>query len=371
MENISRQDCSAKVLVIDDEEIVRESCVRILQGKEYIVKTADNGEMGLNTLKEFLPDLVLVDLKMPGMSGFEVLDEIYAFDATIVTIVITGFATVDSAVEAMKKGTFDFIPKPFKPEELRLIVHRGLERRCLVLETIALRNEKEMLREHFAALVSHELKSPLGAVQQNLYALADDLEELLSEEQLEKIKRLQNRIQDLVKLINTWLRVISVDINKIKEQFEPLSLVPIIQQALETVEGQAVRKDISIKAKFDDDLSLISGERGTLTEAFVNLLTNSVKYSQIGGEIQVSVCQEEDKIAFSVLDHGVGIAEEDINFIFADFYRGKNLPEGERSSGVGLSITKKIVEAHNGTIAVTSKVGKGSTFTLRLPALDG
>ncbi|MCJ7716206.1 MAG: response regulator, partial [Anaerolineales bacterium] len=236
MENISNITDVPKILVIDDEEIVRESCLRILQKQDYQVKTAENGSSGLELLKEYLPDLVLVDLKMPGMSGFEVLEEIYSFDATIVTVVITGFATVSSAIEAMKKGTYDFIPKPFQPDELRLVIHRGLERRKLVLETIALRNEKEMLREHFAAIVSHELKSPLGAVQQNLYTLIEDLDPILTDPQKEKLERLQKRIQDLVKLINTWLRVISVDITNIQEQFVQLNLVPLISNAVETVE---------------------------------------------------------------------------------------------------------------------------------------
>ena len=246
MESINNSSCAAKILVIDDEEIVRESCLRILQNQDHIVETAPNGQAGLKLLESFLPDLVLVDLKMPGMSGFEVLEEIYAFDATIVTIVITGFATVNSAVEAMKKGTFDFIPKPFQPEELRLVVRRGLERRKLVLETISLRNEKEMLREQFAAIVSHELKSPLGAVQQNLFVLADELEEKLEPAQIEKVKRLQERIKELINLINTWLRVISVDIDSITDQFTTLELQPIVEHAIETVDRQAVRKNIAI-----------------------------------------------------------------------------------------------------------------------------
>jgi len=370
MESINVNKLSAKILVIDDEEIVRESCVRILQGQEYQVKTADNGDMGLITLKEFQPDLVLVDLKMPGMSGFEVLEEIYAYDATIVTIVITGFATVNSAIEAMKKGTFDFIPKPFQPDELRLVVHRGLERRNLVLETIALRNEKEMLREHFAAIVSHELKSPLGAVQQNLYVLADDLEEKLTADQKEKLQRLQNRILDLVKLINTWLRVISVDIAKIKEQFEIISLIPILEQSIETVESQAIRKDITIKTDIKGELGTISGDKGSLTEAVINLLTNSVKYSQIGGEIKVTASQANNQILIAVTDNGVGITEEDINFIFADFYRGDNLPEGERSSGVGFTITKNIIEAHDGTIDVFRFAISSDCFTIRYGTSD-
>ncbi len=180
-----------KILIIDDEEVVIDSCTQILARGDFQLSTARNGTIGLELLKEFLPDLVFVDLKMPGISGFEVLDGIQEFDPTIVTVVITGFATVNSAIEAMKKGAYDFLPKPFTPDELRVITRRGLERRALVLETIALRREKEMLREHFAAIVSHELKSPLGAVQQNLYVLADDLSEILSEEQTNKVKRLQ------------------------------------------------------------------------------------------------------------------------------------------------------------------------------------
>ena len=147
-----------KILIIDDEEIVRDSCIQILAKRNYEIVTAENGEEGLENLESFQPDLALVDLKMPALSGYEVLERIHEFDPTIVTIVITGFATVDAAVESMKIGTYDFLPKPFKPDELRLIVQRGLERRKLVLETIALRREKEMLREQFAAIVSHEIK---------------------------------------------------------------------------------------------------------------------------------------------------------------------------------------------------------------------
>jgi two-component system sensor histidine kinase/response regulator len=370
MESINKNTGAAKILVIDDEEIVRESCVRILASQDYLVETAPTGEAGLKLLESFLPDLVLVDLKMPGMSGFDVLEKVYAFDATIVTIVITGFATVNSAVEAMKKGTFDFIPKPFQPDELRLIVRRGLERRKLVLETITLRNEKEMLREHFAAIVSHELKSPLGAVQQNLYVLAEDLKGSIDQDQQEKIHRLQERIKELVTLINTWLRVISVDINKITEQFEELDLLPIVEHAIETVDRQAVRKDIRINLTKSKTPIQIRGDQGALTEAIINLLTNSIKYNQMGGIVEVEISQDGSKALISVTDSGVGIAEEDIGYIFTDFYRGKNIPEGERSSGVGLSITKRIIEAHQGAIEVTSKLGEGSKFVIMLPLLE-
>jgi signal transduction histidine kinase len=228
-----------------------------------------------------------------------------------------------------------------------------------------------MLREQFAAIVSHELKSPLGAVQQNLYVLADELEEKLEPAQIEKVKRLQERIKELINLINTWLRVISVDIDSITDQFTTLELQPIVEHAIETVDRQAVRKNLTINIQGEEAPIYIEGDQGTITEAIVNLLTNSIKYSPMGEKVEVVIHLDKTEVCIAVIDNGVGIAEEDINFIFADFYRGKNLPEGERSSGVGLSITKRIVEAHQGTIKVESKLGEGSKFTIRLPLSTG
>ena len=358
-----------KILIIDDEEIVRDSCIQILAKGDYKINTAENGEEGLETLKDFQPDLALVDLKMPGLSGYEVLDKIHELDSTIVTIVITGFATVDSAVESMKKGTYDFLPKPFKPDELRLIVQRGLERRKLVLETIALRREKEMLREQFAAIVSHELKSPLGAVQQSMYGLASNLSDKLSDEQKNKIERLQSRIADLIKLVNTWLRAISVDISTIRDNFEPTSIVDTISKAVENTQQHAVRKDISIETSMKEPIPYVNGSQVTLVEALVNIIGNAVKYTQMGGHISVDAKEEGENILIAIKDNGVGIDPDDLPHVFDDFYVGKTKPEGERRSGVGLAITKRIIDAHDGSISVESELGNGSTFVIHLPVL--
>ena len=221
----------AKVLIIDDEEVVLDSCLQILEGGPYHVATAMDGTFGLEMVREYKPDIIYVDLKMPGISGFDVLDRIHKFDPTIVNIVITGYATVDSAVEAIKKGAYDFLPKPFTPDEFRVITQRGLERRRLVLETAKLRREREMLRDHFAAIVSHELKSPLGAVQQNLFALESELKDQLSEAQSSKLDRMKTSVDNLMKLIHTWLRVIGTDMENIKENFTQTSLGAVIQES--------------------------------------------------------------------------------------------------------------------------------------------
>lgn len=356
-----------KILVIDDEEIVRDSCIQILKKNNYNIKTASNGMDGVELAKEFAPDLAFVDLKMPGISGFEVLEQIHEFDPTIVTIVITGFATVDSAVDAMKKGSYDFLPKPFTPDELRLITHRGLERRKFALETIALRREKEMLREHFAAIVSHELKSPLGAVQTNLYVLADDLKDKVTDEQSKKFQRLQSRIGDLVKLINTWLRAISVDISSIRDNFENISIKDVIEKAVENTQRHAIRKAIDLETTIATELTPVFGDEGTLVEAVGNIAGNAVKYTRVEGNVKIKAEENGGEIVITVSDNGVGIAEEDIPHLFEDFYIGTSKTEGERRSGVGLAITRRIIEAHDGSITVESELGKGSTFAIHLP----
>ncbi|MEJ2350453.1 MAG: hybrid sensor histidine kinase/response regulator [Anaerolineales bacterium] len=361
----------SKILIIDDEEVVLDSCTQILKSGDYHIETAQNGETGIKVVQELKPDLVYVDLKMPGVSGFEVLEKINEIDPTIVSIVITGYATVSSAVEAMKKGADDFLPKPFTPDELRLITQRGLEKRRLVLETIALRKEKEMLRDHFAAIVSHELKSPLGAVQQNLFLLEDELSSELTEDQKNRFEHIKTRLSDLMKLIHTWLRVISAeDIEKIRDEFKPTSITTVISKAIESIQPHAMRKDIEIVTSVDKTLEPVNGDEGTLIEAVVNVLGNAIKFSRLGSEIEVTVKGQEDSILISVTDTGVGISKEDLPLIFNDFYMGKSGHVAEAGSGLGLALTRRIVEAHNGSISVESELGEGSTFTICLPTIE-
>ncbi len=362
-------DIEAKILIIDDEEIVLDSCTEILANGNYQIATAINGTLGLELVNSFRPDLAIVDLKMPGISGFEVLEKIHEFDPTIVTIVITGYATISSAVEAMKKGAYDFLPKPFTPDELRLITRRGLEKRKLVLDSIALRKEKEMLREHFAAIVSHELKSPLTAVQQNLFILADELSDKLNQDQKDRLERIKKRIDDLINIIHTWLRVITVDPEKLKETFKSIDITNVINKAIESVQPHANRKNIKIITTLKKPLSPVMGDEGTLTEVLVNIINNAVKYSHIGDQVSVQAEEKENNIIISVSDTGIGIPKEDLPFIFNDFFTGTNVPREDKGSGLGLAITKRIIQAHDGLISVKSELGKGSTFIISLPVI--
>lgn len=366
---MDRLDGTPRILIIDDEEVVLDSCKQILRNENYQLSTVSNGELGIQLLKEFEPDLVFVDLKMPGISGFDVLKTIRDIDPNIISIVITGFSTVSSAIEAMKNGAYDFLPKPFTPDEFRLITSRGLDRRKLVLETIALKREKEMLKEHFAAVVSHELKSPLGAVQQNLYLLEDELSKSLNSAQKERIERMKTKINDLINLIHTWLRVITVDVNKLKENFKEISIESVVSKAVENVNPQAIRSDVKIISTISSTTALIIGDEGTLVEAVGNLLGNAIKFSRPGGKINLTSEELNDQLAISISDNGIGISKEDLPYIFEDFFTGKSGEKVEKSSGLGLAITRRIIEAHNGSITVSSELGIGSTFKIILPII--
>jgi two-component system sensor histidine kinase/response regulator len=357
-----------KILIIDDEEVVLDSCTMILEGSDYIIETAQDGVSGLKRVNEFQPDLVFIDLKMPGIPGTEVLEKISETNPTIVSIVITGYATVTSAVEAMKKGAYDFLPKPFTPDEFRIITKRGLERRRLILETISLRKDKEMLRENFAAIVSHELKSPIGAIQQYLFALSGELNDKLTDSEKEKFERMKVRIDGLITLINSWLRVYSVDISKIKDNFSVFPVNDLIVDAIEDVQPQAVRKDIQVISTLGDKLKPIEGDKTSLEEALVNIIGNAVKYSYPGGKVLINTVEKNGNVEIDISDSGVGIPEEELPNVLSDFYRGRSAQGDESSHGIGLTISRKIIEAHNGTIFVKSELSHGTTFTIQIPA---
>lgn len=356
-----------RILIIDDEEIVLDACTQILGQRDYVLRTAADGRAGLDLLAEFRPDLVFVDLKMPGVSGFQVLERIGELDPSVVTVVITGYATLNSAVEAMQKGAYDFLPKPFTPDEFRLVAARGLEKRRLQQEALRLRRERDLLREQFASIVSHELKAPLSAVQQHLMLLAHDLAALLSETQRQRLARLQERVADLLALVTTWLRAISTDLESLRASFRLVDLRSVVDKALDSVGLLASRKDIAVETSVADALPPLAGDPGTLVEAVVNLLNNAIKYSHPGSRVVLTASPTDQGVAIVVRDFGVGIPADELLLVTGGLYRGAAGTAGERGSGLGLAITRRIIEAHGGTLTVESTVGAGSAFTIVLP----
>ena len=145
------------IVVIDDDYAIRLSCSKILSKMGLRVAAFENGARGLEGVAELKPGVVVVDLKMPGISGLEVIARVHEIDPQIILVVITGYATIDTAVEAMKSGAYDFLPKPFSPDELRMIINRGLDRRRLALESQRAEVDRALLKRRFVTFVSHQL----------------------------------------------------------------------------------------------------------------------------------------------------------------------------------------------------------------------
>ena len=356
------------ILVVDDEESMRDSCSKILKKDGFLADTAKDGSAGLEKIEKNKPDLVLIDLKMPGISGMEVLEKIKEIDPNIIPVVITGYSTVESAVEAMKKGAYDFLPKPFTPEELRIIIRRGLERRKLILETESLQKEKKLIEENFITMVSHQLRSPLVAIQQYFEVILAGMAGEVQEKPKEMILRSRNRLEGLLNLINDWLDVARLDSGQIVDNIEPLSLKKIIKEIIEDLRPLTQDDSISLELGSCSENDLVQGDKETLEQAFSNLITNAIRYNKPRGRVIITIKENKDFVSAEVQDTGIGIAEEHLAFIFDQFYRVKRGEDQKvKGTGLGLSIAKKIVEAHGGSIRVSSELGKGSSFTVLLP----
>jgi two-component system sensor histidine kinase/response regulator len=358
----------ATILVIDDEEAMRDSCSQVLNKDGYVTETAEDGRSGLRKVRELKPDLVLIDLKMPGMGGMELLEKIGRIDPDIISVVITGYATIESAVEAMKLNAYDFLPKPFTPDQLRIVIGRGLERRRLAAESARLRREKEMMRENFITLVSHQLRSPLTSVKQYFGVIREGFAGDVTEKQKEIIRKAGDYIDSLLKLINDWLDISRVEAGRIRDKSEPVSLAAVLSEAAESLKPQAEARKVVLELDLADSLPQLIGDPNCLKEAFLNLISNAITYNREGGTVTVKAKEQDDDLAVEVSDTGIGISKENLPFIFDGFFRVKSKETQHISgTGLGLPIAKKIIEAHNGCVKVVSEPGKGTTFSILLP----
>ncbi len=353
-------------MIIDDDEIILDSCSQVLIAEGYELTIASDGEKGIQRMKEIRPELVLVDLKMPGKSGMEVLEEGRVLDPDCVLIVITGYGTIESAVEAMKRGAYDFLLKPFTPDELRLTVRRGLERRRSIEETRRLRHEKEMMRNNFVSMVSHELRSPLASVQQNLMVITDGLVGEIPDKVKEILDRMKIRIQGLISLISDWLDLSCIESGEMIREKKQVDIRRIVSDVVEMMLPLAEERNIKMEYRAPRSLERVMGNEETLRMVATNLIQNGIRYNHEGGKLDVFLTGKNGKLEIHVRDTGIGIPHEKLPLIFEQFYRIK----GEQfvtGSGLGLSIVKKIVEAHDGDIQVESEVGKGTEFVVSLP----
>lgn len=357
------------VVVIDDDYAIRLSCKQILLKMGFAVEVFDNGADGLDGVARLKPALVVVDLKMPGISGMEVVSRVHDMDTDAIIVVITGYATIGTAVEAMKCGAYDFLPKPFSPDELRVIVNRALERRRLLRETRQLREDHDQLRRRFVTFVSHQLQSPLSAVHQYLDVLKRiGAEPDAEHRRSEWLDRCLKRTGELQALIHDWLTLSHIESGSLVRATEAIDVRDIVPEVLTTYEETAASGAITLHADLGEQACPVLADRGVLVVLIDNLVVNAIKYNRPAGSVTVSVARHGNEIVIAVSDTGIGISEAHREFLFNEFFRAHTEHTKDiGGTGLGLAICKRITSELGGTIEVNSTEGEGTTFRILLP----
>ena len=355
------------ILIIDDEEALRDGCRQALEKSGYTVLTAGEGVEGIKIARENKPDIAFVDLKMPGISGMEIIEILSKDIPDIVLIMITGYATILSAVEAIQKGAYDYLPKPFSPDQLRTVARRGLDHRNLKIETRRLREEKERMEKSFITFVSHEMRSPLVVIRQYIESLKAIAGDRFDKDVSDIIERCRKRIQSLEELIEHWLDLSRIENGTFAQKKEPLRLSDVISRSVEEMMPICNERGIALEVNVPENLFQIVGDEEGLVRVFINIIGNATKYTPAGGKIAVSARNGEYYVNVDILDTGVGIPQDKLPFIFEPFFRAGGKEERHRGSGLGLTFCKRIMDAHGGEIDATSKEGEGTTFILRFP----
>jgi two-component system sensor histidine kinase/response regulator len=366
-----------KVLAVDDEKGMTMGIHRALDGLTINVPevsaevtlevaTAVTGEEAVEILKAQPVDILLLDYKLPGINGLEVLEAVGDICPDMLTVMITAYASIETAIVATKRGAYDFLPKPFTPADLKHTVRRAVIRIMLAREARRLEAEKKQVRFEFIRVLGHELKAPIGAVAGYLYLLRDKTLGNDVDAYGELVGRSLLRLEQMRKLIADLLDMTRLESGQKKRQLEVVNVGDAASDAIELIKGEADARGIRVLCQVDQG-SQIQADRGEIDMILNNLLTNAVKYNKDNGEVDIKVVRGEGELVIRVADTGIGMTDDEQKLLFHEFSRIKNAETREViGSGLGLSILQRLADLYSGEIDVTSEKGKGSVFTVTL-----
>ena len=369
-----------RVLVVDDETGMRLAVARVLNtfsvrvGDEadttvtFDVQVAETGEEALEKIGAAVPDILLLDLKLPGISGLDVLKEVSDRALPTLTVMITAYATLETAIDATKRGAYDFLPKPFTPDELRVAVRRAVKHLLVQRHARRLAEEKRQVRFQFISVLGHELKAPLAAIEGFLQILRDGTAGADPAVQRQVVERALARAGGMRRLIAELLDLTRIESGQKRREFAPLDLRDVAQAAIDGVAPAARERGIEVVLHAPEPVPLVA-DRGELDIVCNNLVTNAVKYNRDSGRVDVTVRGGDGRVELSVADTGIGLSADDIGRLFQEFVRIKNdQTRGIPGTGLGLSIVKKVAQLYDGNVTVESQPGVGSTFRVTLHA---
>lgn len=371
-----------RILVVDDEEAIQEMVSKIINLIGHEVVTAGNGREALEILKSQPISIMLTDIKMPEIDGFELMklarDQ---FPGTPI-ICMTAHGGSYTYTDVVAVGAADYIAKPFTIDEMRAKLNRVIREKDLITDLTHKSTELEranqelkrldQLKSTFISSVSHELRTPLTVIKEFISLMLEGHVGPITDDQKEYLGIANKNIIRLTNLIETLLDFSRIESGKgLKLRFEPTRLTEVIEDAVMTFSQQLEERRVALENRLDPDTPLAMIDRNRLVEVFINLIGNGIKFTPPGGKITIDsrgLTEKRDYLKIVVTDTGVGISPEDLPKVFDRFYQGGRTQTGiVTGTGLGLAISKEIIEAHKGYILAEGKPEGGASFIFTVP----
>ena len=369
-----------RILVVNDEEPIREMVGKIINQMGHEVVTAKDGKEALEILRKGPFTILITDVKMPEMDGFDLMKSARAEFPTLPIICMTAHGASHTYIDLVASGATDYITKPFTLDEMSAKLNRVLREKNLIRDLVRKSMEAEsaneemkraeQMKSNFISGVSQELRSPLTVIKEVFSLVVEERIGTLTQDQKEYLGMANKnilRLSSMIDALNDFSRIESG--KELKLKFEPVRLLPVIDEVWMTLSQQLEEKKITFENQLDPDTPIVFGDRNRIVEAFVNLIGNGMKFTPPGGKITVGskgLTENRDYLKVVVSDTGRSISPEDLPKIFDRFFQGQKIQEGMVTS-LGLAITKEIIEGHQGVIQVETKPGNGNSFIFTLP----
>lgn len=359
------------ILVADTDSTVREMLSPFLQKKGHNLIEVTDGKEAINRIVRQNIQIALLDWDLPVLNGIEVcrrLRETEGQAYVFIVLLTTGLEQADM-LESFDAGVDEYLEKPINLLELNARLKVG--QRIINLEKTLRKNQEEMaeineVKNKFIGIVAHDLRNPVISIRGFSELLLKN-ESNLDDEQTEFLTIIHSTSRNMLALINDLLDISRMESGRLEITQKPGSLKDLALERIRLHELQVKQKHIQIHTDLNE-IENISFDPHRITQAIDNLVSNAVKFSPTGTNIYVNLYQTETHVIFSIKDEGPGIPRDEQNLLFSEFHRLSIRPTaGETSTGLGLAITKKIMEAHGGRVEFESKEGEGSIFSLLLP----
>ena len=358
-----------KILIVEDELLIAKGLARKLEKLEYVVVgIASSSETALQKVEETKPDLILMDIVIKGdMDGIETTKRIQE-KFNIPVIYVTAYADDETLERAEETESYGYILKPFKEREVHAAIKIALKKHQSTLEIQHSLKEAQILKDEksrFLSIASHDLKTPLTAIQMSAGMLKDYSEKWTEEKKQKHLDRIQNSVSNMNNLLEELLILSRAESGKLTFNPQPIQVVEFCQSLIEEIKPIAHSEH---RVLFMSSQEVIHGnlDKDLLRHILMNLLSNAIKYSPDGGTVSLKIHQDSQLIFFEVADEGIGFPLDYQDKLFQQFERASNVGN-IKGTGLGLSIVKQAVDLHQGKIDVDSEIGKGTRFTVTLP----